>query len=500
MNAATSQTREPESISGSLKSGVLWVAGLNLFRDLLQFGLMLVLVRILEPKAYGQFGLVTSIIGFFTFISYRCVSEHMLQARPHEVIDYQTQFTSAGVIQSTLFVVVNLVALAMRHFTAYAESAPLVHVMSFMFLLDWPNEFRFKMLEKALDWKRLRLLQAAGSILTALAALVLALAGFGVYALLVPSMLVTLPFIYDLFFEAKWKPDWSFKWGYFCEAAKYGLARAGSGAVVFGRQLLESAIFVQFIGYAQYGIYGRAIGLANICCLKMPSFVTPLLYPLLTRLEAGTAAYRRANGLVLRGIAWTVLPVAILLSSIGGPVVKLVYGRRWEAAIPLLPLAMATSALTAVQQTLSVMLLANRQQRRCLISDIVLMCGSVLCLLFLLRRGVAVYLAGIVLTQTISLLLMLFWLVSDRVIDARILWTALICPIGAAVAASLLCRRFAPDASPALLQSAHVAAVILIFSLVYIGLLRIALPQSLSELLTYFPGGPVFRRALLLTA
>src|SRR5438445_7110497 len=125
-----------------MKSGVLWVAGLNLFRDVLQFGLMLVLVRILEPKAYGQFTFVTSVIGFFTFVSYRCLSEHMLQARPHEEVDYQTQFTSAGIIQGAIFVIANLAAIAMRYFPRYAESAPLVHVMSILLLLDCPNEFR----------------------------------------------------------------------------------------------------------------------------------------------------------------------------------------------------------------------------------------------------------------------------------------------------------------------------------------------------------------------
>src|SRR5690348_14502559 len=382
MSAATSQSLERESISASLKSGVLWVAGLNLFRDLLQFGLMLVLVRILEPKAYGQFGFVTSIIGFFTFISYRCFSEHILQVRSDEVIDYQTQFTSAGIIQIVLFLVVNFFALGMRPFAAYAQSAHLVHLMSFLFLLDWPNEFRFKMLEKSLDWKRLRLLQAVGSILSALAALLLALGGFGVYALLAPALLVPLPFIYDLFFVSKWRPNWSINWDYFRVAAKYGIARAGSGSVVFGRQLVEGAALVQSIGYAQYGIYGRAMGLANICCLKMPSFVTPLLYPLLTRMKSGTEAYRKANDLVFRSIAWTVLPIAVLSSSIGGYLVKLLYGRQWEAAIPLLPLAMASAALTAILQTLSVMLLANRQQWRCLVSDVVVLCGGVLCLLF----------------------------------------------------------------------------------------------------------------------
>jgi O-antigen/teichoic acid export membrane protein len=486
MNTATSLCSEPESISRSMKAGVLWVAALTILRDFVQFGSMLILVRLLEPKAYGQFGLVTSIIGFFTFISYRCVSEHMLQARPHEAIDYQTQFTSAGVIQSVLFVAVNL--------------APLVSVMSFLLLLDWANEFRFKMLEKTMDWKRLRLLEAAGFILNVIAALLLAFSGFGVYALLVPSLVATLPFLYDLFFVAKWRPDWSFNWNYFREAARYGLARAGSGAVVFGRQLLESATLVQSIGYAQYGIYGRAIGLANVCCWKTTSLITPLLYPVLTRMEVGTAAYRRANELVFRAITWTILPIAVLASIISAPAVKILYGPRWEAAIPLLPLALASAALAGILQTMSLMLLACCQQRRCLLSDVFVMCGTALSLLFLLRRGVADYLTGIVIVQTVSSLLMLYWLIADRILGRRTLWTALIAPTSAAFAAALLGHGLTPNMTVDALKAPDLAVVVVLFPILYLVLLRIILPGCLSELLAYCPGGKVFRRALHLTA
>jgi O-antigen/teichoic acid export membrane protein len=64
------------------RSGVLWVTGLNIFRDLLQFGTMLVLVRLLAPKAYGEFSLISSVMVFFTVFSFRSFLEHTLQLRP----------------------------------------------------------------------------------------------------------------------------------------------------------------------------------------------------------------------------------------------------------------------------------------------------------------------------------------------------------------------------------------------------------------------------------
>ena len=77
-------TGEGQAVSGSLgeraKHAVLWSAGFGLFRDGLQFLVMLIMVRVLEPAAYGQFALAGSIIGFVALLSFDSFVEHTLQA------------------------------------------------------------------------------------------------------------------------------------------------------------------------------------------------------------------------------------------------------------------------------------------------------------------------------------------------------------------------------------------------------------------------------------
>ena len=139
------------------RSAVLWNTGFNLFRDLLQFGTMLVLVRLLEPAAYGQFGLVTSVIGFISIFSFNNFIAHTLQVRDEADVHYQDHFTAGAVMAGTMFLVTNLVAFALRWFESYAPVAMLVHVMSVTLLLEWPCELRRKMLERQFDWRRMQI-------------------------------------------------------------------------------------------------------------------------------------------------------------------------------------------------------------------------------------------------------------------------------------------------------------------------------------------------------
>ena len=161
------------------KSAVIWNTGFNLFRALLQFGTMLVLVLILEPKSYGEFTMVSSVMAMLAIFSHNNFMAYLLQVRNDHDAHYQEHFTASGMIQSGIFIITNLVAIGMRWFPDYAPIAPYIHVMSMTFMLEWPCELRRKMLERNFDWKMLRLLHATGLIAAAVLAIVMAKSATG---------------------------------------------------------------------------------------------------------------------------------------------------------------------------------------------------------------------------------------------------------------------------------------------------------------------------------
>ena len=193
------------SLLDRAKHALVWNAAFNIFRDFLGLIVMLVLVRLLKPEQYGQFALVTAIIGFISVFAHQNFIAHTLQVRDDSNVHYQDHFTAGGPIQITMFAITNVVAIGMRYFDDYAGIAILVHTMSIGFLLEWPCELRLKMLERSLNWRRLRLLHAIGLVASSAVAIAAGFLGAGVYALLLPGLLVPLPFIFDLFFLQKWR-------------------------------------------------------------------------------------------------------------------------------------------------------------------------------------------------------------------------------------------------------------------------------------------------------
>jgi teichuronic acid exporter len=425
------------------RAAVLWNAGFNIFKDILQFVITMVLARMLSEQNYGQLDLVTKLMGFLIIFSFQGFVAHALQVKSDEEARFQHHFTFGAGLNLGVFLLANTTAFCLRFFPAWAPAAPFLHAMSITFLLDVPCEIRRKMIERQFDWKRLRILHGVGLLLNLVAAIGMAWAGWGTYALILPSLGVQLPFIYDLFVTEKWRPDWSFDRSTYREAFSFGLNRSGSGLMLSVRNLLESATLVATLGFGGLGLLTRALGLAQQFCQKIGSQLVYALYPMLTRVDDPA----RTTGLVLRYIAWFTIPMALVVSFLAMPVIITCYGDQWTASVALVPWAMLWGALAAVNQTCYMLLLSRNHAKACLLTDLLSFAGTLAALFLALPGGAMVYLQATAATQAIVLIALILTLHRHRLLAWRGLAEAILPPLlaGTASAAAvwLLCNAVA---------------------------------------------------------
>jgi O-antigen/teichoic acid export membrane protein len=480
-------------------TAVLWNTGFNLFRDVLQFAVMLLLVRILSPENYGQFGLVTSIVSFIAIFSFNSFIAHALQVRDDSEVHYQDHFTAGGVIQLAMFAVANVVAGCLWFSADLRVIAPMVHVMSLTYLLEWPCELRRNMLQRELDWRRMRILHATGLLGSSLLSIAMALAGAGTYALLIPGLLATVPFIIELFFVHKWRPNWQWSAQSYRTTVRFAFHRIGSGLVSSGRLLMEASLLAQTLGFAGFGILARAVGLAQLLCLKLSAQLLLSVYPVLARIEKGTARYQRVSALSMGYIAWFVIPIGVLFAVQARPVVNLVYGHKWDEVIPLLPFALASGVGGALVHAAYSLLLGHGRHQLCLALDVVLFAGTALSLTIFLNLGTAAYLAGIAASQLLTLAIAIVMMWKDAAISMAGVRDALLppvaaCAIAASIAAPLIMFQ-AELAFPAWLPALGYG---LVFIGAYLAVLRLAFRSPMEDLIQHLPLQSRIRKLLFL--
>lgn len=484
------------SLSNSAKQALTWSAGLNLFRDILQFVQMLVLARLLDPATYGIAALTSTLIAFIGIPAFQHVIAHVLQVRPDQDVDYQHHFTAGIVINGALFALANIVALVLRFSDPYAQLQPLLHVASITFLLSVPVDMHVKMLERKHDWLRLRNLQFAAIVTSIAAGITMALAGAGVYSLIVPGLLASTLIALDLLVIERWRPTWQWNFDNYREALRFGLNRAGSNTLNSGRALLQNSLITQHGQFVGLGVFGRAEGLANMFCGRISQQATSALYPIITRAEAGSAQFRRISGLALRCVAWVVVPIAAYFSLESAALVTTLYGHQWDAVVPLVPLAMTSGVAISIGAAAYSFLLANNQSRLCLRSDLAAFLLAAGTMVILIPLGIHAYLLGAIVSNTVIAAILLTLLVATHGLAASDVLRALAPP----AIASAFATWAAWSVSAGLPSSVPVLAGLLTswltFSAAYVLFLRALFRTPLAEMLGYLPGGRTLGRLL----
>lgn len=457
---------------------------------------MLVMVRILSAEDYGSVALAQSVIGLVSVVSFGTLILHVLQKRDPGSIDWQIHFTAGAVVNILLFILSIFGALILRESHKYGNAAGPLAALALTFLIEIPSTLRQRQLETQHDWVRLRVLLMIGTAVGLGTGLLIALIGGGWWALVVQSPLFGLPAALDLFFYGRWRPNWSWSWARYEEAARFGAMRVGSAAVIRAKLATENILIAGAYDFAGLGVFTRAVGLATLITGRVGTLTMGALYSVVTRNAVGSPEFQRVTGLILRGVCWITIPMAVFLAANANDVVDILYGPRWFAVVDILPLAVIGVAAAGIGTTVSSLLLANGQSRRCLLIDFAGSVVAIVLALWLIPFGVSAYITALAANSS-------FWLlvtVGALAATGGIRYTSILSSFVPALIASLCAIlvtgwiKRTVDWHDSIIFSLIVVAIFYHFLCFFI--LRFCFPSLCYELLSVAPGGAAVLRVL----
>lgn len=468
-----------------------------LLRDVAQFAGMLALVRLLTPEDYGSAAMAQSIIGLLSVASFGTFIAHSLQIRNPKDVDWQAHFTVAVVLNSVLFALSIAIAGVLLISNRYHSVAAPLAVAASVFIVEIAATSQNRMLETEHDWKRYRLLAVAGTVLSVSVGVAIALLGGGVWALAVQPPLFGLPAAIDLFLNRDWRPNFGWSWPRYRDSAHFGFNRMLSAAILRGRVTVEQAVLAGLYDFGTLGVFTRATGLANLVAGRIGTVAMMSLYPIITRAEERSAQFQRIAALVLRGVCWTTLPVAVFVALSAREVVSIVYGAKWLDVVSLLPLALIGVGLAGLTNAVSTLLLANNALKTTLVVDSIASSIAIGISVWCIPMGVRFYLAALALHGFAAFTLTSVALAARRGITARALAVAVFPAVVATGVAVALVAALRFEWPAGWILAARLLLEGMVYGFSYVATLRCVFPRATSELLDVVPGGRMVARALL---
>jgi O-antigen/teichoic acid export membrane protein len=327
---------ETADLSQRSISAVFWGVSGSAVYLILQFGIQVVLARLLGPEQYGLFAIALVIItlsGYFaTNVGFGLIQKRTVTDEDVRFVNFW-QLAVGAVVATAVFLLADTVA----GFFQEPRVAPLIRTMSAVCLIQAAAGPAAFLLNRDLDFKSIYVAGiAAYAFSYGLLGIPLALAGYGVSALvtaLITQSLLTLAILYwrkrPVLGFVIWHRDayalWSYGFTVFATNisnwALYNLSRA-----VVGRMFPSAAV----------GLYAMPYNLVMQLAGAVMGAVQPPLFSASSRVQDDVARLRPVFLTLLAVIVMLSAPLFVGIAVAPQTIMLALYGDEWAPSAPLL--------------------------------------------------------------------------------------------------------------------------------------------------------------------
>jgi len=301
------------------------------------------LARLLTPRDYGLAGLAAVYVGLAAVLSQFGIGAALIQRVQLTPRVVRAGFTASiliGVLTTALvWVTAPLAAAALGN----DQLVPIIRGLSLTFVLANPGSVAEALSQRDLAWRRLMWVELAAFLLGyALPALVLAAAGYGVWALVGSALgqnLVRTATLLRLQPHPKWPRIGPEIREVLLFGSRFTLARIFN----YGAGQGDNLVVGRVLGIVALGYYSRAFKLMMILVTYFAIVVTRVLFPVMSRLQGEPERLRSTylTGAAVLGLVSA--PLGALLVVLAPEFVGVILGPKWAPAV--LPFQILTAGI-----------------------------------------------------------------------------------------------------------------------------------------------------------
>lgn len=349
VRGAARQSQTKGGFRGAVVRGLAWQSATRGTFEASKIIVAVVLARLLTPHEYGVAGMVLVVISLEQVLGGSAFASVLIQRPEITEEDKSTIFwTTAGLGLSVCVVMVSVSGLV-AGFYGNPQVQPLFAVVSLDFLLCSLSQVQQALLVREMDFRSLEIRSMAGVVLGSVAAIAVAAAGGGPWALVVQQLTATGVALLLLWRFSPWRPRFMFSKESLRSMRGFGARTSGTLVMFQLTQNTDNVLIGRFLGPLQLGFYALAY---NIILLPVSRISAPLvlvLYPVFSRVQDDLKRLASIWLRVLRLTSAVAIPATLGLIVVAPDLVDVVFGHRWQPATPVIQILAPVGLLYGIQ-------------------------------------------------------------------------------------------------------------------------------------------------------
>jgi PST family polysaccharide transporter len=336
---------KPPTLREKTKRGLIWASAEAAARTLLQTGVLVILARLLTPEAYGVVGTALIIVGVSSIFSQLGVGPAIVQRKELEPRHLDAAFWLSIVFSLIVGGIVFLSAPLLADFCRMPELTPVLRVLSLVFPLTGVSVVSESLLQRELHFNVLARREVISYFIGfGVVGVVLALRGWGLWALVTANLVQTLVRTIILFAGQTWRPGFSCRKDACLDLFHFStgltVARLANYVATNGG---DNIVVSRYLGADAVGVYGRAYQLMSQPANLIGNVLEKVLFPAMAKVqdqrEKLAAVYRKGVSL----LATVMFPGSAMIYLLAPEIVQLLLGPKWVGVV--FPLQIFSAAL-----------------------------------------------------------------------------------------------------------------------------------------------------------
>lgn len=315
-------------------SAFLWSGADILLRQGLSFVVSIGLARLLSPEEIGTIGLLylfTGIAGVFVDSG---LSAALIQKQDTTHTDESTVFWFNLAMGLLVTILLWILAPVIAHFYEQPALIPITQILALNILGFAAGSIHVTLLTKRLDFRTLLIIGAIATSLSGTVAIIMAMQGFGVWALVAQMLIATGATTFQLWLFNRWRPALIFDCKSFRRLFGFSgyLLATGLLNVIYNSSF--SLLIGRFYGVRDAGFYGLADNTQQFSVGLLSNIVSRVAFPLFSTAANDKTKLRHGVRLATRNIMFVSAPMMLGLAVVAEPFILTLFGERWLSVAP----------------------------------------------------------------------------------------------------------------------------------------------------------------------
>lgn len=320
-------------------------------RAVVELVVQVVMARLLTPEEFGQLSIMLVFVNLGNVVVQSGMNTALIQVQSVRRVDCSTVFWLSFGISALLYLLVFLAAPMIAEFYSSPELVLPLRVLALLFVVNAYNAVQVALITRRLEMRKIFNATIISSLVSAACGIGCALAGLGLWALVVQQISYQISNCLAHAVQLDWRPRLEFSVDSARRLFGFGSRLLASGLLEQGYQsLTDLVIGRQFstreLGFVSQGKrYPQAVG--NI----LDGAIQPVMLSMVSRVQDDVVQVKRLVRRALKTSTFLVVPAMSLFAVVAPSLVPLLFGLQWTDSVWFMQVYCVVYAMLPVHTT-----------------------------------------------------------------------------------------------------------------------------------------------------